>query len=61
MGWSCTRIFALKVAVLCVRLIKNRPLPDANKRIGYMSAHAGHRGNLLARLALAGPARAAGG
>jgi death-on-curing protein len=30
--------FAMKVAVLCVRLIKNHPLPDGNKRLGYMCA-----------------------
>ncbi|MGH2726185.1 MAG: type II toxin-antitoxin system death-on-curing family toxin [Actinomycetota bacterium] len=30
--------FATKVAVLCVRLIKNHPLPDGNKRVGYMCA-----------------------
>jgi death-on-curing protein len=28
--------FPMKVAVLCVRLIKNHPLPDGNKRVGYM-------------------------
>ena len=30
--------FVMKVAVLCLRLIKNHPLPDGNKRVGYMSA-----------------------
>lgn len=30
--------FPKKVAVLCVRLIKNHPLPDGNKRVGYMCA-----------------------
>lgn len=30
--------FAMKVAVLCVRLIRNHPLPDGNKRVGYMCA-----------------------
>jgi death-on-curing protein len=30
--------FAMKVAVLCARLIKNHPLPDGNKRLGYMCA-----------------------
>lgn len=28
--------FATKAAVLCVRLIKNHPLPDANKRVGFL-------------------------
>lgn len=30
--------FAMKVAVLCARLIKNHPLTDGNKRVGYMCA-----------------------
>ena len=28
--------FAAKAAVLCARLIKNHPLPDGNKRIGFL-------------------------
>lgn len=30
--------FADKVAVLCRRLIKNHPLPDGNKRAGFLCA-----------------------
>lgn len=29
---------ARKTAVLAVRLIKNHPLPDGNKRVGYLCA-----------------------
>lgn len=28
--------FATKAAVLCARLVKNHPLPDDNKRAGYL-------------------------
>lgn len=30
--------FPDKVAVLCSRIIRNHPLPDGNKRVGYMCA-----------------------
>jgi death on curing protein len=28
--------FEMKAAVLCSRLIRNHPLPDGNKRVGYL-------------------------
>lgn len=28
--------FAMKAAVLCSRLVRNHPLPDGNKRVGFM-------------------------
>ena len=28
--------FAIKAAVLCARIVKNHPLPDGNKRVGYL-------------------------
>jgi death-on-curing protein len=30
--------FSDKVAVLCYRFVRNHPLPDGNKRVGYLSA-----------------------
>jgi death-on-curing protein len=30
--------FAMKVAVLCSRVIRNHPLPDGNKRVGFLCA-----------------------
>ncbi|HEX9774372.1 MAG TPA: Fic family protein [Actinomycetota bacterium] len=30
--------FSMKVAVPCLRLIKNHPLPDGNKRVAYICA-----------------------
>jgi len=30
--------FATKVAVLCSHLIRNHPLPDGNKRVGFLCA-----------------------
>lgn len=29
--------FAMKAAVLCSRLIRNHPLPDGNKRVGFLA------------------------